>query len=110
MGYPITFSIVLFSWIFFRAQDLNTAILALKKIFQLDFSYPFIGDINVVANSIIVLSIGLLFDLYLFNKKIDLENLGAKFSLLKISIISSIIILLVILFYSTSNNFIYFQF
>jgi len=110
LGYPITFSIVLFSWIFFRAQDLDAAFLAIQTILLFDFSAPFIGDINLVVNSIIVLSIGLLFDLYLFNKKIDLENFGAKFSPLKIGIISSIIIVLINLFYSTSNNFIYFQF
>lgn len=110
LGYPITFAIVLFSWIFFRAQSLNSATLAIKKILQFDFSSPFIGNINTVANSIIVLSIGILFDLYIFNKKIDLENFGAKFSIIKIAIIASIIIVLINLFYSTSNNFIYFQF
>jgi alginate O-acetyltransferase complex protein AlgI len=110
LGYPITFSIVLFSWIFFRSQDLNSAILAINKIILFDFSSPFIGDINVVVNSIFVLSIGILFDLYLLNKKIDLENFGAKFSVLKIAILSTVIIVLINLFYSTSNNFIYFQF
>jgi len=109
-GYPITFTIVLFSWIFFRAQSLSSATLAIKKIIQFDLSAPFIGDINSVVNSLMVLSIGILFDLYLFNKKIDLENFGEQFSVLKIAIISSIIIVLVNLFYSTSNNFIYFQF
>ena len=110
LGYPITFSIVLLSWVFFRSQDLNSAFLAIKNIFQFNFSSPFIGDINLVINSIIVLSIGILFDLYLFNKKIDLENFASKFNILKIAIISSVIILLINLFYSTSNNFIYFQF
>lgn len=110
LGYPITFSIVLLSWVFFRSQDLNSALLAIKNIFQFNFSSPFIGDINVVVNSIIVLSIGMLFDLYLFNKQIDLENFATKYSILKIAIISSIIILLINLFYSTSKNFIYFQF
>ncbi|WP_166966410.1 MBOAT family O-acyltransferase [Yeosuana marina] len=110
LGYPITFTIVLFSWIFFRAQSLNSATIAIKKIIQFDFSMPFIGDINSVINAILVLSMGILFDLYIFNKKIDLENFGAKFSITKIAIISSVIIILINLFYSTSNNFIYFQF
>lgn len=110
LGYPITFSIVLLSWVFFRSQDLDSAFLAIKKIFQFNFSSPFIGDINLVVNSITVLSFGLLFDLYLFHKQIDLENFAAKFNILKIAIISTVIILAINLFYSTSNNFIYFQF
>ncbi|MEP5341498.1 MAG: MBOAT family O-acyltransferase [Algibacter sp.] len=110
LSYPITFSIVLFSWIFFRSKDLNSATLAINKIIDFDFSFPFIGDINVFVNSIILLIIGILFDLYLFNKKIHLENFGAKFSFVKIALMSSIIIIIINLFYSTSNNFIYFQF
>ncbi|SFD07576.1 MBOAT family O-acyltransferase [Algibacter pectinivorans] len=110
LGYPLTFGIVIFSWIFFRSQDLNSAFVAIKKIFQFNFSAPFIGDINLITNSILVLSIGLIFDLYLFNKNLSLENLGAKFSLLKIVIVSCIVIMLINLFYSSSNNFIYFQF
>ena len=110
LGYPITFSVVLLSWVFFRSQDLNSALFAIQNMFQFNFSYPFVGNVNVLVNSIIVLSIGLLFDLYLFNKQISLENLANKFNVLKIAIISSIILLLIMLFYSTSNNFIYFQF
>jgi len=110
LGYPITFSIVLFSWIFFRSKDLSSAILAIKKIILFDFSVPFIGNYYLLINCIILLSIGILFDLYLFNKNIDLENFGAKFNMIKIAIITSIIIVLINLFYSTSNNFIYFQF
>lgn len=109
-GYLITFPVVLLSWVFFRSKDLNSAFIAINKIFNFDFSMPFIGDITIVMNSLIVLSIGIIFDLYLFNKKINLENFGKHFSIVKISIISTIIIILINLFYSTSNNFIYFQF
>lgn len=110
LGYPFTFSVVLFSWIFFRSQDTSSAVLAIKKIIAFDFSSPFIGDINVVGNSILVLSIGIIFDLYLFNKKINLEVFGSRFSTLKIASLATVIIVLINLFYSTSNNFIYFQF
>ncbi len=109
-GYLITFSIVLLSWVFFRTQSLGSAIFTIKKIFSLDYNTPFIGDINTLANAVVVLAIGILFDLYLFNKNISLENLGAKFSIVKISIIATLIIILINLFYSTSSNFIYFQF
>jgi D-alanyl-lipoteichoic acid acyltransferase DltB (MBOAT superfamily) len=110
LGYPITFSIVLFAWIFFRSQDFNSAFLAIKTIFKFNFSFPFIANTSTIVNSIIVLSIGILFDFYLFKKQVHLENFATKFSVLKIAIISSIIIFLINIFYSSSNNFIYFQF
>ncbi len=109
-GYLITFLIVLLSWIFFRTQNVHSAIFAIEKALQLDFSKPFIGDINVLANSVLLLSLGVLFDLYLFNKKIHLEDLGAKFGVTKVATTAAIVVALINLFYSTSNNFIYFQF
>ena len=110
LGYPITFITVLFSWIFFRGQNLDLSLLAIYKIFQFNFSIPFIGDTGLMANSIVMLFISLLFDYYLFIMKVDLENLGSKLNLSKIIIFCSIIIVLINLFYSSSNNFIYFQF
>ncbi len=110
LGYPITFAVVLFSWIFFRAQDLGSAFSAIERIFMFDFSVPYFGDVNLMTSSVIVLTMGVLFDFYLFNKRIHLEQFGAKFSIVKIAAISTVIIILINLFYSTSNNFIYFQF
>ena len=110
LGYPITFAVVLLAWVFFRAQGLDTALFAIKKIFEFDLSGLFIGNINTVINSVVMLLVGISFDLFLFNKKIHLETFASKFSPLKIGIICSVIILLINLFYSTSNNFIYFQF
>ncbi|QDO92623.1 MBOAT family protein [Formosa sediminum] len=110
LGYPITFIVVLLSWVFFRSQDLHSASLAIKKIFQFSLELPYVGDVNVMATSIFVLAIGIAFDLYLFNKKIDLEVLGAKFVPVKIAVIATVIITLINLFYSSSSNFIYFQF
>ena len=110
LGYPLTFSIVLFSWIFFRSQDLDSAFLAINSIMQLDLSMPFIENRSLAANIIIVLSAGLFFDFYLFKKKISLESLGSKFGKFKFIMLVSLIISLINLLYSTSNNFIYFQF
>jgi len=109
-GYIITFLVVLLSWIFFRAPDLDAATLALKNIMEFDFSMPFVGNTNTIASAAVFLFLGLLFDLYLFNNDIYLEDLGEKFSVLKISTIVSIVTVLMVLFYSTSENFIYFQF
>lgn len=110
LGYFITFFVVLISWIFFRAQSLHDALSAVKKIFRFDFSKPFVGDINVLINSIIVLIMGIAFDFYLYKHKIDLENFGKNFSPVKIAVFVSIIIIIINLLYSTSINFIYFQF
>jgi alginate O-acetyltransferase complex protein AlgI len=110
LRYLITFSVILISWIFFRSTTLNDAFIALKKIFIFDLSMPFIGNSNLIVNIFIVLLIGVSFDIYLYKSKIALEELGRNFSISQIAIYSSIIIVLINLFYSTSNNFIYFQF
>ncbi|WP_405415776.1 MBOAT family O-acyltransferase [Maribacter sp. Asnod1-A12] len=110
LGYPITFFIVLMSWVFFRATTLTDAITTIKKIIIFEGGLPFIGDINVMVNSLFVLTLGIAFDFYLFKKELPLENFGKNFTPLKIAIISSMLIVLTNLFYSTSNNFIYFQF
>jgi len=105
-----TFAIVLLAWVFFRAQTLEDAMIAIKALFSFNYGIPFIGDMTVVLNSLVVLSLGILFDTYLFRNKIHLEHLGATYSPQKISIILSVIIMIIVLFYSTSQNFIYFQF
>ena len=110
LGYILTFTIVLFSWIFFRAQNLEIAVISIKKIFEFDFSLPFIGDITVVSNAILMLVLGILLDLFLFTKKIDLENFGSRFTNTKLVLITSLIAMIISLFHSTSINFIYFQF
>ena len=110
LGYPTTFFIVLIAWIFFRAPTFNMAMVALRKIIIFKPGSLFIGDINSLTTSIVLLLLGVLFDYYLFKNKIQLEKFGTHFSILKIAIISSILITLINLFYSSSNNFIYFQF
>ena len=110
LGYPITFAVVLLAWVFFRAQSLTSAIQAVKKILFFEWAMPFMGDINTLANSAFVLTLGILFDYYLFRKHIALELFGNKFSMAKTVLVCSITIMLITLFYSTSNNFIYFQF
>lgn len=110
LGYPMTFSIVIFAWIFFRTQNLDEAFTAIKKIIDFKISAPYIGDINVITNCSITLLMGLMIDGYLFRNKLNLETLGNGYGILKLSLIISIFILLINLFYSQSNNFIYFQF
>ncbi|WP_047245778.1 MBOAT family O-acyltransferase [Maribacter thermophilus] len=110
LGGPITFLIVIIAWIFFRAQTLDAAMTALKKVIFFKPGMPFMGDLNVLANSMIILFIGLCFDYYLLKSKTKLEEFGKNFSIAKISIVIGFMILFINLFYSSSNNFIYFQF
>lgn len=84
--------------------------MAISKIFQFEWVMPYFEDINIMVNTFTVLGLGLLIDIYLYKKNHALETLGAGYSPLKISIIISLLLVLISLFYSTSNNFIYFQF
>ncbi len=109
-AYVYTFGVVVFSWIFFRAQSLDMAFMAISKIVHFEWVMPYFEDINIMVNTFTVLGLGLMIDFYLYRKDIPLETLGAGYSPLKISIIISLLLVLISLFYSTSNNFIYFQF
>lgn len=105
-----TLAVVLLSWVFFRAQDLPSALLIIKRIFSFDFTMPFIGNINTVTISILMLILGLSFDAFIFRRKIALEFFGSHIKTGYLAAFVSVVIILLALFYSTSNNFIYFQF
>lgn len=109
-GYFYTFFVVLLAWVFFRAQDLSTSILIVKKILVFDFLLPYFGNMNTVVSAILMLIMGVIFDLYIFRKKVPLEEFGSTLNTYKLGASVSFIIVLLILFTSTSNNFIYFQF
>jgi alginate O-acetyltransferase complex protein AlgI len=109
-GYIYTFIVVLIAWIFFRAPDLDSAFSIIGKIFSFDYGSIFIGDINSFVNAFLLLSLGVMIDLKIFRSDSSLEDYGVRFGTIKLSIIVSVIILLLSLFYSTAENFIYFQF
>jgi len=110
IGYFVTFSIITLAWVFFRSQNIDTAFNIINKILHFDFLLPFVGDTNNVTTSILMLFIGLLIDFLLFRKQLFLEELGSKLKIVSYVMLSFIIITLLNLFYSTSDNFIYFQF
>lgn len=110
LGYIYTFTVVLVAWVFFRAPDFDSATTILSSIFSLNYGELFIGDINAFVNALLLLSLGIIIDLRIFNSNIALEDYGRRFSAFKLSIIVSVIILMLCLFYSTTENFIYFQF
>lgn len=109
-GFLYTFIVVLIAWVFFRAVDLNTAINIIGKWISLEFGPIFIGDINAFVNGLLLAVTGILIDLKIFSSKTPLEDYGTKFSTIRLSVVVSVIILIICLFYSTAENFIYFQF
>lgn len=110
LGRPVTFGVVILAWVFFRAQTFNSAMVALKKLLFFNPSIPFVGDINVMTNSLVVLVLGILFDIFLYKSSTHLENLGRTYSTMRLALFCGVIVILINLFYSSSNNFIYFQF
>lgn len=110
IGHVYTFSIVLLAWVFFRAQDLESSVGILSNILEFNFIKPFFGNINTIAICTSMLAIGVSFDFFLFKADESVEVYGSKLSKVELVVSISIIILLMSLFFSTSNNFIYFQF
>ena len=110
VGMLFTFFITVLAWVFFRASSFDDSIMILSEIFSFNFGMPYIGDINIVITSLMMLTIGLLFDVFLKIKNVSLEDLGSRLNTVKLVLSLTLIILLIVLFYSTSTNFIYFQF
>ena len=108
-GFIYTFPTVLIAWIFFRSQTLDESFYILKSIINFKLSLPVISDLNIIVTSLFVLLLGLIFDSILKYKKIHLENF-AHFKNKTYILYCSLIILILVLFYSTSDQFIYFQF
>ena len=109
-GYIYTFFVVLISWIFFRAPDFQSAKTIITEIFKFNYGPLFIGDINAFVNALLLLSLGFFIDLKIFKSDTSVEDYGARFSTFQLSLIVSLFILILCLFYSSAENFIYFQF
>lgn len=107
IGY--TFSVVIVAWVFFRASDLNEALLYTQKLFSFDFGLPFLIKTTSFFH-LFYISLGVSFDYFLYRSDLKLEEYGASLSDTKFVISISWIIILSFLFYSTAQNFIYFQF
>ncbi len=109
-GYIYTFIVVLIAWIFFRAPDFHSASTIITEIFSFNYGTLFIGNVNTFVNALLLLSLGILIDLKIFRSGTSLEDYGVRYSAIKLSMIMAVIILMLCLFYSTAENFIYFQF
>lgn len=104
------FSLVSLVWIFFRALSFDDSMLIFSKVFSGPYLTPFIGNIALLTRLIYGLALAFVFDIYIFRKNIALEEFGSKLGNTSFILVSNFILINIILFFSSSSNFIYFQF
>jgi alginate O-acetyltransferase complex protein AlgI len=107
----VTFFIVTFAWIFFRANSMNDALLIIKNIFDFSGNY----EVNLfkfpVDFYIAFISIGLLLLIETLEEHIQLfEKLPSLFRPVKWAILIALVLTLFILGKWNEANFLYFQF
>ncbi|UII79904.1 MBOAT family protein [Flagellimonas sp. CMM7] len=105
------FVVVTFIWIFFRSLSFADTSIIIRKLFSLvDYGQLYIGNISIFGTVIYGLFLALVFDAFLFVKNIRLEGYGSSLKVRWYISIVTFTIVNIILFYSDTNNFIYFQF
>jgi alginate O-acetyltransferase complex protein AlgI len=106
-----TFLVVTFIWIFFRAETFQDSLIILKRILTADlFQLPFISStlhLAICFFSVLILAIH---DIVIYKSQKRLEEFGASVNHFIFSIAIVSFLILISLFASGSNNFIYFQF
>jgi len=106
----LVFCAVSLIWVFFRATDFGDTIIIFRKLFSLNYKQLYIGDNNILVTVFYGLVLAILFDTYLFIKRINLENLGSHIGVPSYIFLMTFIMVNILLFYSSAINFIYFQF
>ena len=104
------FLLVSIIWVFFRAQTAQDAAEILRKLFSGPYLKLYMGNITIFINTLLMLTVALLIDAFLFFKNVSLESLGSKIGGASYKILFTFIFMCLLLFYSDANNFIYFQF
>jgi hypothetical protein len=105
-----TYAMVCLAWVFFRSSDLNQAVTIFENIIikhDIDF---YRSTRDVFFTILFVLPLGIALDTFLYLNKIPLEFLGSKLKNGQLIAVVCVLIQLIFLFYSKSENFIYFQF
>ena len=114
----VTFCLVAFAWIFFRAASIQDAFIIIKNIITFDNNVPFQMIVrNAVNNttfgiSSMVISILMICILTIVEKRLDpvLSNMESKKSFVDIIFCSVILSLLIMFGVFHNTSFIYFQF
>ncbi len=106
----IIFLAVSFVWIFFRSLSFEDSSIMIQKLFSAGYGIPYIGSMNILATVLYGLFLMILFDIYLFRSKINLEDVGSSLKTGTLICSITFITINILLFYSSASNFIYFQF
>ena len=105
-----SFSVVCIAWVFFRAPSFDSAISVFQGIFNRRHEAFFTGPKEQLFIIVFGVLVGLIVDAFLFSRRISIEQLGGRMSRLSIVLLLCVFIQLMLLGYSTSESFIYFQF
>jgi D-alanyl-lipoteichoic acid acyltransferase DltB (MBOAT superfamily) len=109
----VTFNLICFSWIFFRASSISDAFTVVKRIFtdlRLKSTFSWVG-ITRYDVFIGMLLIGFLLLVQLLQRKQSLSvTLASKPAVIRWSLYYAAIITIIVLGVFTANSFIYFQF
>ncbi|HET6226130.1 MAG TPA: hypothetical protein VFF27_07605, partial [Bacteroidia bacterium] len=101
----VTFALVTFAWIFFRAATFQDAMIIIDKIKQLNFTFSMpqittkLGSLNLVVSVFLIVA---LFFSYILPRDLNLKHKALFFIFMTILIIT--------LGTNGTGNFIYFQF
>ncbi len=112
---PITFLIVVIGWVFFRANDLSSAITFLQKMFSFDFSstnFYFLNDFYTVLVLAILFSFGGIFRFFITIQKQVLYSNYTNFRTITTGFVCLILFAISIssIMGSGFNPFIYYRF
>ena len=110
VGWLWTLLIVMIAWVFFRSPNMTVAGEILTRIAEMESFSIFIPDINIFVTAVGGSIAGVTFDIYLWRCNASLEEFGEKLGDFSFATAVSILFVGLMLFASTSQNFIYFQF
>jgi D-alanyl-lipoteichoic acid acyltransferase DltB (MBOAT superfamily) len=106
----ITFSLTVFAWIFFRAENLTHAFNYISEIFSESlFTYPQLSNIRFVFPSLLIF-VFMLIEWFGRNNKYAIENVSSIKNRFVRWLIYGSLLLVIIIFFKNNQEFIYFQF
>jgi D-alanyl-lipoteichoic acid acyltransferase DltB (MBOAT superfamily) len=110
---PLTFVIIVFTWVFFRANSLNDIIYIFKNIFKISFTNGIIG-IPTLTYQDFLRNFLFIFILIVIeaNSEFGLLSLKSKMKIERAVYLKSVVLILMIYIFASIENqeFIYFQF
>lgn len=107
----LTFGLIVIAWIFFRAKDIDHAISYINEIFSTSlFTFPHLNPLSGVLMTIILIFIFVLVEWIGRSGKYALSNIDVVKSRSVRWIFYVLLVIIMIIFQGTQQDFIYFQF